>query len=164
MSPFQPSLCMFLTRDAFLEKSAVGTETMRAALFWTWKHLIPSTVFQFDKVSHVWIFKTCTTSPPKKRSKATEWHRFLFMLYEKPRTCLPLRKRPWLHHRELSPGLQHGTIATVTEVLFIKFYDRNVAIFPKKIRVNSIKKLGCYLEVKNFTAEACGVAWLCLLT
>ena len=78
--------------------------------------------------------------PLKKRSKATEWHRFL--LYEKLRTCLPLRKRPWLHHRKLSPGLQHGIIATVTQVPFIEFYVRNVAIFPKKIGVNSIKIVG----------------------
>ena len=38
--------------------------------------------FKFDKVSHVWIFRTCTTSPPKKRSKATDWHHFLFMLWK----------------------------------------------------------------------------------
>jgi len=54
------------------------------------------------------------------------------------RTCLRLRKRPWLRHR--SPRLQHGMITNVTYVLFIKFYDRNVAIFQKKIRVNSTKK------------------------
>ena len=91
----------------------------------------PSTVFQSDKVNHVWIFTTCTTSSPKKRSKITEWHRFPYMLCEKPRACLPLRKRPWLHHRELSPRLQHGIIATVTKVLSIN----------QKIKANSIKKI-----------------------
>ena len=110
---------------------------MRAALFCTWEHLILSTVFQFDNSE---LAPQASPPPLKKRSKATEWHRFL--LYEKLRTCLPLRKRPWLHHRKLSPGLQHGIIATVTQVPFIECYVRNVAIFPKKIGVNSIKIVG----------------------
>ena len=35
-------------------------------------------------------------------------------------------------HNTAQHRLQHGMIANVTYVLFIKFYDRNVAIFSEK--------------------------------